>query len=469
MALYPDESTTTTNVDESVANALVKRLQALGFKLDQSQKAVAFISETSAFTKNFTESLTPLEASIEYLLLHTPEVDLPERFMPAINSSKSFITDTHSGTDNLKMRWFQESMVKQGGWPLYLVKEELAIMPSGVDHPETLVSKLGMRLLGMTESLQGEGPMLGGVDPVEVDAYGGTISPRRMTIPLPISPFTLHIFTPDDASALPRPPAVHISSQTAPAYIRLHILSHILRAAHEGRLVEAGETFVGACLRIIEEEWADIEDNGPPDIAQVLKHIPPHRALDVHEDKAGDDPFVRSGIKKERSRKADDRTDLQVKADFEKLCASQRYRDMLIARQKLPAFSARVDFLTALEHNRVVVVVGETGTFPFDARLTYLTTLLGSGKTTQRRYCSSRTEMGSLNPGQSRKSSSIPSSSMDGDHLRLSWSPNLVGCRQSQLLLECPTSGYPMDLWDTPFGAKVKRPTELNSSFAQRA
>jgi ATP-dependent RNA helicase DHX57 len=364
LTLYPDEITTTTNIDNSVAEASVKNLQALGFKLDQSKKAVAFISETSAFTKNFTENLTPLEASIEYLLLHTPEVDLPKRFIPAINSSNPFITDTHSGTENLKRRWFEESMAKEGGWPLYLVKEELAAMPSGVDHPGTLVSKLGARLLGKTESIQWEGPTLGDVDPDEIEAYGGMISPGRMIIPLPISPFTLHIFTPENASALLCPPAVHISSQTAPAYIRLHILSRMLRAVDEGRLFEAGETFVGACLRIIEEEWADIEDNGPPDIAQVLNHITPHKRSVADKDQRDDEPFIKPGRKKERSHKADDRTDAQVKADFEKLCASERYRHMLTARKQLPAFSAREIFLVALENNRVVVVVGETGNLP---------------------------------------------------------------------------------------------------------
>ena len=341
----------------------MKNLQALGFKPDQSKKAAVFISGSSAFTKNFTGNLTPLEASIEYLLLHTPEVDLPKMFIPAINSSNPFITDTHSGTGNLKRRWFEESIAKEGGWPLYLVKEELATSPSSADHPEALVAKLGVRLLGKTESLQGEDLTLGDVDPDEIDAYGGMISPGRMTIPLPISPFTLHIFTADNAFTLFCPPAVHISSQTAPAYIRLHILSRILQAVDEGRLIEAGETFLGACLRIVEEEWADIEDNGPPDIAQVLKHIIPHKHPDADQDKPYDELIVKPGRKKERSHKADDRTDAQVKADFEKLCASERYQNMLTTRKRLPAFSAREDFLVALENNRVVVVVGETGNF----------------------------------------------------------------------------------------------------------
>lgn len=364
MAVYSDETTSPTNIDESVTKALVKHLQALGFKLGQSQKAVAFISETSAFTRNFTEMLTPLEASIEYLLLHTPEVDLPKRFIPASSSSNSFIADTHSGTENLKRRWFEESVAKEGGWPLYLVKEEVTTLPSITDHPEVLIPRLGMRLLGKTEPLLGEDPTLGDIDPVEIDAYGGIISPGRLTIPLPISPFALHIFTPPNGSALFCPPAVHISSQTAPAYIRLYILSCILRAVDERRLMEAGETFVGACLRVVEEEWANIEDNGPPDIAQVLRHIPPHKPSDTDNGKHDDHPFVKLSKQKERSHKADDRTDAQVKADFEKLRASEFYRDMLIARKKLPAFSAQEGFLFALDKNKVVVVVGETGNFP---------------------------------------------------------------------------------------------------------
>ena len=359
--MYTDEGASTTSVDEPAAKALVKQLQSLGFKPDQSQKAVVFISEPSSFTKNFAVNLTPLEASIEYLLLHTPEVDLPERFMPANNSSNSFVTDAHSGTDNLKRRWFEESMVKEGGWPLYLVKEELVKVPSGVDHPEILVSNLGKRLLGKTESLRGATSTLGDVDPTEVDAYGGTISPGRTTIPLPISPFTLHIFTLDNSSVLASPPAIHISSPSVPAYVRLHILSCILQAADEGRLVEDGETFVGACLQIVEEEWVNTEDNGPPDISQVLKHITPHKPPVTDVEDPEEITLIKTGKKKQRSRKADDRTDGRVKADFEKLCTDERYQAMFATRKRLPAFSAREGFLSALEKNRVVVVVGETG------------------------------------------------------------------------------------------------------------
>jgi len=361
LALYTDEVASTMSVGESAAKALVKQLQSLGFKPDQSQKAVAFISESSPFTKNFAANLTPLEASIEYLLLHTPEVDLPERFMPANNSSNSFITDAHSGTDNLKRRWFEESIVKEGGWPLYLVREELVTVPSGVDHPEILVSRLGMRLLGKTESLRGATPTLGDVDPIEVDAYGGIVSPGRTAIPLPISPFTLHVFTPDNSSALVSPPAIHISSPSVPAYVRLHILSCILQAADEGRLVEDGESFVGACLRIVEEEWIGIEDNGPPDISQVLKYITPHKPPATDAENPDEGPLIKSGKKKQRSHKADDRTNGRVNADFEKLCADERYQAMLATRKRLPAFSAREDFSSALEKSRVVVVVGETG------------------------------------------------------------------------------------------------------------
>ena len=281
--------------------------------------------------------------------------------MPANNSSNSFVTDALSGTDNLQTRWFEESIAKEGGWPLYLIKEELATAPYGIDNPGTLVSRLGMRLLGKAESLQGEGLMLGDIDPVEIDAYGGITSPGRVVVPLPVSPFTLHIFTSGNSSALFSPPAVHISSPSVPAYVRLHVLSCILQAVDEGRLIEDGETFVGACLRIIEEEWANVEDNGPPDIAQVLEHIPPHQLLDTNEERLDEDSFVKPGIHKERSHKNDDRTDKQVTEDFRKLCANKRYQDILALRKQLPAFSAREKFLLALGKSKVVVVVGETG------------------------------------------------------------------------------------------------------------
>lgn len=364
MALYGNETGTATGIDEYVANGLVKQLQTLGFKPDQSKKAVASISEPSAFMRHFTENLSPLEACIEYLLLHTPEVDLPARFMPTNNSSNAFITDAHSSTENLQRRWFEEAIVKEGGWPLYLVREELAVAPSGIDHPETLVSNLGVRLLGGARSFQAEAPALGDVDPAEVDAYGGTISPGRATIPLPISPFTLHIFTPTNVLAVIYPPAVHISSPSIPPYVRLHILSHILRAVDEGHLKDAGETFVGACLRTIEEEWANIEDNGQPDVAQVLKHIAPNQPSEVDERKLDEDSVIKPGKRKEHCYEADNRTDEQVRTAFKNLCTNRRYQEILASRKRLPAFSAREEFLSVLGRSRVVVVVGETGNIP---------------------------------------------------------------------------------------------------------
>lgn len=107
--------------------------------------------------------------------------------------------------------------------------------------------------------------------------------------------------------------------------------------------------------------------------------------------------------------------------------------------------------------------------FSCDARQKYSTTLLGSGKTTQRRHPCPRIEVGDLTFRQSPNSSSTLSLPAAGGLPRVFWLPSPVDYRLSQLLLASLTSDCPMGLLDMPFGAKVKCPTKPSSFSAQRA
>ncbi|EEB93547.1 hypothetical protein MPER_07778, partial [Moniliophthora perniciosa FA553] len=102
IALYPETSDQTTlTLSEEASSQVEKQLLQLGFKAPQARNATQFLS-TSSMTANLMKSLSPLEASIEYLILNVPECDLPERFLPSSNTSNPFITSAHSGADDLK-------------------------------------------------------------------------------------------------------------------------------------------------------------------------------------------------------------------------------------------------------------------------------------------------------------------------------------------------------------------------------
>jgi hypothetical protein len=343
--------------------SLLKKLGTLGFKPDQSQKAVDFLSKPSPLAYSLFDTLSPLEACIQYLILHVPECDLPERFMPSINSSNPFVTGGHSGDDDIKKRWIEDKMVKEGGWPSHVVKTAIEQDPSLAEDQRLLTINLCSRLLGNDAALEASDGNAEDVDSEELDSLGGKYAePGHLIIPLPIAPFKLHIFlSAGQISPLNRP-AVYISSDSVPSYIRLHILTRLLSSAADGTLVDQDETFLGACMRVIEEGWVDIEVTGPPDVSDVLHHLMPRRKLSAVDVEARVAPIPVKEVRKGRlQQRGENRSDAQIKEQFEALCRQQKFNEILAARQKLPAFFVKDHFLSTLEKNRVVVVVGETG------------------------------------------------------------------------------------------------------------
>ena len=73
-------------------------------------------------TASLLGSLPPLDAAIEYLLLHVPEADLPARFFPEINSSQAFVSSAHAGAEDILQRWAEERATREAGYPRLAVK-----------------------------------------------------------------------------------------------------------------------------------------------------------------------------------------------------------------------------------------------------------------------------------------------------------------------------------------------------------
>ena len=100
-----------------------QQLATLGFSAAQSRNATTALTQPSPLSASLLSTLSPLQACLEYLVLHVPECDLPLRFLPTANSSNPFISSAHSGTEDLKRRWMEEKAVKEGGWPAHVVRE----------------------------------------------------------------------------------------------------------------------------------------------------------------------------------------------------------------------------------------------------------------------------------------------------------------------------------------------------------
>ncbi|OCH95734.1 P-loop containing nucleoside triphosphate hydrolase protein [Obba rivulosa] len=373
IAANPESTKDSLNIlSPEVAPQIREQLKHLGFKPVQIQNAVNALSQQSPLTSRLLRSLPALQACIEYLILQVPECDLPERFLPSVNSSNPFVTAAHAGTDDLRKRWIQDKAVKECGWPVHVVKECMTHSAVAEDWA-LLLRTLNARLIGTRDAEVTTDSDLADPEPVdrdELESFGAQFGQSgEIIIPLPIAPMQLVVYATNEY--LPTrgdPPPLYVRSSSIAAYVRLHLVSRVLTAFRKGALVESGESVIMAALRLIEEEWAQIEDNGPPDMSQVLQHLLPQQdsvsTLDDLPDTVVVPPPRRRGGQK---LKHDERTDTHIKEEFEVMRRSKEYARMFPARRRLPAFSSKDQFLSLLEKNQCVVVVGETG----------------SGKTTQ--------------------------------------------------------------------------------------
>ncbi|KAF9225566.1 P-loop containing nucleoside triphosphate hydrolase protein [Gyrodon lividus] len=370
-SLYGVDEMTPSVLAVDDAPAITQQLRQLGFQANQVQNAVTYLSSPTSLGSHLLSSLSSLEACIEYLVLHVPESDLPKRFLPSNNSSNPFVVSGHSGADDLKKRWVEDLAIKEAGFPAHVVRECTAD-PNMVDNLDLLVAALCRRLVGEDS----EGPskpnanfeasllnLRNNAD--EVEALGAHFLDQcHISMPLFSAPVQLHVILPPDTCVDRTIPAVYVGSHAVAPYVRLHLLAELFRAMQQEDFMEPGEGFLMAAMRVLEDHWAHIETNGPPDMSAVVGHLvaprvalqAPDRPYDGHNNK-------RSSRDASRKPKhpSDDRSDEQVKQDFESMCQSSTYAEILASRRRLPAFAARAQFLDALDKHRVIIVVGETG------------------------------------------------------------------------------------------------------------
>lgn len=333
IALFPEAADESSSViSETAIPQISKQLGHLGFNKAQIQSAVEFLSRSSVLASHLLSSLSPIEASIEYLILHIPECDLPPRFLPSQNSSNPFITSVHSGAGDLRKRWVGDKAVKEAGWPGHIVNECLDDVEN-IENWDRLVVTLGKRLIGGKTDLSPPviplPPFIISVD--EYEALGANLDEENHIImPMYSTPVQLHILLSPDGQ-YPRPDYVplYITSVVVPAYVRLHLLSQLLQAIASDDFIEPGEGFCMAAMRVLENEWAKLEDNGPPEMAEVMKHLLPR------SDKMDSAPmpenleFNKARKTRGRPNRTENRDDAQIKCEFEDRRQSEKVSQFL--------------------------------------------------------------------------------------------------------------------------------------------
>jgi len=345
--MYPEaKDTQLPTLSPDIIPNLTQKLGHLGFNKNQIRDAIAFLSAESTLTSNLLSSLPPLEACIEYLVLHLPECDLPQRFLPTNNSSNPFITSAHSGHDDLKKRWIEEKAAKEAGWPMQAVQQCTANLRF-LQSWDLLIVALGQMLIGrpIDDLIINDAVSPYQIEVGEYEALGAQVQePGHLVLPLFSAPIAVHILF-SDTGHYPRPGylPIFITSTTIPAYVRLHLLSRFLLEMESKPDLDDGEGFCMTLMRILEEEWATIEDNGPPDMSTVLKDLipPPQRFIPVAEGK-GDDgpPNSHKPHRKEWTGRRQVANDAEVRHNFETVLRNDKVSHFSPLVQKSDLFDS---------------------------------------------------------------------------------------------------------------------------------
>jgi ATP-dependent RNA helicase DHX57 len=304
------------------------------------------------------------------VILHVPECDLPQRMLPDDNSSNSFIVSAHHGNENIKKRWIEDRAVKVAGYPIRAVRQCTARKEQAESWELTLLS-MNRMLVGQVlpthiylEADDVSEEMCVAADDLEA-LWCYFADPGELVLPVNTADIQLHCLVPPERPHVTAqcPPPMFISSVTVPAYVRLHLLSVLLNAITSGEVTESGTGFLVEAMGVLDAEWALLEENGPPDISAVLQHLlpPPPTATKSSDGPKTAKPLGVKGQRRGRGGDRDPRTDTEVQRDFEKICKSDKYVQLLTTRQRLPSFASKDQFLSMLDRSRVVVVVGETG------------------------------------------------------------------------------------------------------------
>lgn len=353
---------------------LANDLEKLGFKTHHIRRTLETLSGSSALAASLLRNGSPMDAAIQYLVLSCPECDLPQRFLPANNSSAPFVASAHSGKEDLRVRWMEDRASKEAGFPAATVKE-CSADPRVDGTFAHLVSMLDSVLLGEEWAFH---PVQGDPEPDtaerrqdEIDAlqavypdahYDASTLELRVPLPELDTDLALHVLF----SALhPYPrgvqlPAMYITASDLPPYVRLHILAQTLGAdlgePDEGRLFAAVEAALSA--------YEVVRTQGPPEMSDVMMNLLPRASKKPKkkaQDGAGTMRAAGTARKRARNAMADDRTSERVRSEWDAVTKSDKYLKLLETRRNLPSYALKDEIVQVVEDNRVLVLVGSTG------------------------------------------------------------------------------------------------------------
>ena len=378
---------------------LTTQLTTLGFRPSHINSALTALSAANARLHSSSTSmndplvlslsiLSPLEAAIEWLLLHLPEDDLPQRYRTTTSAS-DFVTGASIGGQNALVKgWLLDKLTKQAGFPRKAVEQVI----KGEERESAALDLLGRRLCGWDDDWGPEAYVAWEGDEDEAESRRAAreeeamaleavlgeryqvLSPSESTIDIEHNgeKVTLHILF-DESSPYPSPshpnypPSFYLTSDDVPSYMRLHLHAQLLRQFRDPErhdftsVLEAGAG--GAVLLMVEFFEGVLPEvlENPPDIGEVTKFLVP-RVDEVIEDGLAPRTAKRKPARPPPRRRQPTAADEErLQKQHSEMVADPAYAKILQDRQNLPAWKEAESITSLLDANRVVVVVGETG------------------------------------------------------------------------------------------------------------
>lgn len=396
---------------------LERELTKLGVRPGYIRRVLAWLKEARAKAQDATAMANlrrahPLlasilaqpdrEAAIEYLVLYTPEQDLPPALRPSA-SAESFVTSAAKGGDqeSLVDRWTLEKLVRQAGFPQRAAAEALAQVRS--EHPEwNLAQREGAVLDVLLRRLVNAPAWEADVLDASSDAAQRRADERTVlealvddVRPLPdrerITPsdYELELGKHEGAPVVLRfvdhdvspylagnsgPPSIYVTGTTLPAFLRLALTRHAMQCLHDAEkssevhaIHQSGE---GVLFAIWEELRAVLPGmlHEPPALDEVMEHLvetspstsaepttTPSQVPSTSKNKP-------STVRRMRALQRDAQVDAALQERLSSLHASLKYQESIgPVRESLPAYAARQKLLDAVRSSRVVLIAGETG------------------------------------------------------------------------------------------------------------
>lgn len=400
--------------------SLERELGNLGVRPGYTRRIVAWLEDARAKYASSTawaqlQQMHPLlasilalpnkEAAIEYLVLYTPEQDLPPKLRPT-TASDSFVTSAASGggQDGLLDRWTVDKFLRCAGFPRENTQRAIeAVRAAGVHASNAaregaVLDILLHELMGerfeprgasdetVTQKRADERMMLGAclgddaIQPVpERDAIAstdydiclGTYGSDKVYLRMSTHPASAYLA--DDKAW----PSMYVTSPTLPAFMRLALTRHALQCLHgaHGRadiqdalgMVEGGVLFL-VCEELRERIPAYMHDPPPLDevMATLVEAAPSTAARAIQQTQAQRPKMERRAnaapVRKARKLVRNEQVDAALQDAQKQWHASLKYAESVAqVRESLPAYAARAQLLDTLRTHRVVVIAGETG------------------------------------------------------------------------------------------------------------